>query len=76
MSVDLTKIVEDRDVVAPFIERTLLRLREKHPGVTMDDVTVLIEVRVPGSPTLGECESAVVRLRRMLRDMDKEGVVL
>lgn len=71
------KLGEDRDVVGPFIERLLQRLRERHPGVdlTLDDITVTVEVSLGGPGGLGAL-SASNRLRRMLSDMNKEGVVL
>lgn len=75
MNIDMMKIVEDRDVVEPFLERLLLRLRERHPQITMDDVTMLIEVRVPGA-SVDPLSPAAIRIRRLLADMDKEGVVL
>ncbi len=74
VSVDLSKLVHDRDVVEPFIARLVERLRERHPGITLDDITVSIEVDVrAGNPF---DEPARLRFLRMLRDMDKEGVVL
>ncbi len=74
MSVDLSKLVEDRDVVAPFVERLLLRLAEKYPGVTLADVTLSIDVLRPSGP--GVPSDASIRIRRMLSEMDREGVVL
>lgn len=70
---NLANIKEDRDVVEPFVERLLLRLREKHPELelTTDDLSVVIEVR----PRRGYSLAATsIRIRRMLSDMEKEGI--
>lgn len=72
MKIDFTKMEEDRDVVRPFVERLLLRLREKHPGsnLTMDDIDIIVEVKVTG-PCIDPFGSAAVRIRRMLSEMDR-----
>ena len=70
---DFEKLTEDRDVIEPFVRRTLARVREKHPSVDLDDITVVIEVTTPG-PTFGL--DAKLRFARLLADMDREGVVL
>lgn len=75
MSVDLSNLKEDRDVVEPFVERLLVRLREKHPDVTLSDITISIEVSRPGS-VFDPLGSASIRIRRMLDEMAKEGVVV
>lgn len=69
MSIDLKKIVEDRDVVEPFIQRLMQRLQERLPreNIRLEDISLTIEVRVLNGPA---------RLLRMLDDMLKEGVVL
>lgn len=76
MSIDLSKIAEDRDVVEPFVGRLLQRLRDKYPhlDITADCVTVLIEVNLPNSD--GGAVGASIRIRRMLAEMEKEGVTL
>ena len=70
---DFEKYTEDRDVLEPFVRRTLARVRERHPSVTLEDITVVIEVKTP-SPNVGL--DAKLRFARLLSDMDREGVVL
>lgn len=76
MAIDLSGIVEDRDVVGPFVERIMLRLRERHPGITPDAVTILIEINPPGDHGPAVDATAANRIRRLLSDMEKEGVTL
>jgi hypothetical protein len=73
----VAKLHEDRDVVEPFVDRLVQRLREKHPelNITAEDVSLSIEVR-PRGAVIDPLSQAALRLRRMLSDMDKEGVVL
>lgn len=72
MNVDLTKLKEDRDVVEPFIERLMQRLRERHPDVRPEHVSLHIVVNLPGVPARNPFFDAY----RMLADMEKEGVVI
>lgn len=73
--VNLDNIKEDRDVVEPFVERLLQRLRERHPtlDITRDDISVFIEVR-PQNPQ--PMDAARIAIRRMLREMEEDGVII
>lgn len=74
MSIDLSKLKEDRDVVEPFIERLMQRLRAIYPDCKPEHVTLSIEVLRPSGPTA--LTDAQIRIRRMLAEMAKEDVVL
>lgn len=67
----LEKLVEDRDVVEPFAERMLQRLREKHPGktITLDDVVFRVEVAV--REDRDRPWAAYIEASRMLATMNK-----
>ncbi len=71
---DLGDIKDDRDVVEPFVERLMLRLRAVHPDVRPEHVTLSIEVLRPSGPD--SSSDASKRIRRMLAEMAKEGVVI
>lgn len=45
---ELTGLVEDRDVVDPFVDRLMARLGERHPDLRPEDVVILVEVRASG----------------------------
>jgi len=72
--IDLSKLREDRDVVEPFVDRLMMRLRAVYPDVRLEHVTLSIEVLRPSGP--GVLSDAQVRIQRMLADMAKEGVVI
>ena len=72
MNIDLSKLKEDRDVVEPFIERLMQRLREKHPHIALEDVSLHIEVSLPAGAT----RNPFFDVYRLLVEMDKEGVVI
>ncbi len=60
---------DDRDVVEPFAERLLLRLRQKHPNedIRLGDIDLTIGLRLLNGPA---------QIHRMLDDMIKESVVI
>ena len=70
----LNTLREDVDVVRPFAERLLQRVREHHPHATMSDIELRLAVTERGFGGGPGSQETVAGAHKLLSDMVKESV--